>query len=238
MRVCYGRREMTERRVGILVPSSNAVVEPELLALLPRRVTAHFARVGGGGRLITALHEMEKDLEPEVCKLAQVCPHAIGFACTSGSFYSRTQFAHELSETLSRTAGVPATTATTAGIWRLRELGAQKIVFCSPYQDDIHERGISAFRAAGFDVVPGGSLGLETNAEIGALSEDDVAALVRRSWVRDADALFLSCTSVRTVALLSPLSEELQRPMVSSNAALADHLVVLADAAEIEVVAP
>jgi maleate isomerase len=214
-------------RVGVVVPSSNTVVEPELTALLPPALTMHVARVGIGGDLVSALDSMVDGLLPEVRKLAHIEPSAVAFACTSASFYGGDESDVALCERISEVAGAPATTATTAGVWALRELGAERIVFCSPYGEDVHRRGVERFEAAGFDVVAGEHLGLSTNAEICTLPAEAVLALVRRSSVPDADAVFVSCTGLPTAAVLAPLSDELGCPVLSSNAALARHLTSL-----------
>jgi maleate cis-trans isomerase len=221
---------MMQRRVGVLVPSSNAVVEPELLRLLPSDTTLHVARVGSGGDLDTALGAMAADLVPEARKLAQVEPHAVAFACTSGSFYDGDRSDAELCAEIADAAHAPATTATTAAIWSLRELGASRIVFCSPYTPDVHARGVARFADAGFDVVTGECLGFTTNAEIGAVEPEEICALVRQSWTPGADAVFLSCTGLRTAGVLDPLAAELGSPVLSSNGVLARHVVALAAA--------
>jgi maleate cis-trans isomerase len=215
------------QRVGVIVPSSNTVVEPELAGLLPPALTMHVARVGMGGDLVAAIGAMADDLLPEVRKLAQVEPSALAFACTSASFYDGEGSDVALCEQIAEAAGAPATTATTAGVWALRELGVERVVFCSPYAADVHRRGVERFEAAGFDVVAGDHLGLSKNAEICTTAPEEVAALVRRSWVADADAVFVSCTGLPTADVLAPLSEELGRPVISSNAALARHVAAL-----------
>jgi len=229
---------MTKLRLGVLVPASNAVVEPELLRLVPADATLHVARVGSGGDLDAALGAMAADLVPETRKLAQVEPHAVAFACTSGSFYDDGRSDGDLCAEIAAAAHAPATTATTAALWSLRELGATRIVFCSPYTPDIHARGIARFVDAGFDVVPGACLGLTTNAAIGAVAPEEISALVRRSRTRDADAVFLSCTGLRTADVLGPLAAELGVPVLSSNGVLARHVVALAAAAAVPELAP
>ncbi len=53
---------------------------------------------------------------------------------------------------------------------------------------------------------------------------DAARSVARRG---DADALFLSCTNLRTLDVLAPLSQELAMPVLSSNACLAWHMATL-----------
>jgi maleate isomerase len=220
--------ESLDVRIGVLVPASNVVVEAELPRLFPPSVSMFCARVGAGGELPQAFDAMSADLEPESRKLAQVEPHAVAYACTSGSFDLGGRSDAQLRRQISKAAGAPATTATSAALWRLRELEVERIVFCSPYETEVHEAGVRHFEASGFHVTNGRHLGLTSNAQVSSVPGDQLCELVRQSWVDGADAVFLSCTGLRTSAILGPLAQELGVPVVSANAALAAHVVALA----------
>jgi maleate isomerase len=217
------------KRVGVLVPASNAIVEPELLGLAWRGVTLHFGRVGLDVELSDeALSRATGDLDGEARKLALVGLCALGYACTSGSFHGRRGLDENLVDQLTRSAGVPTTTATTSALYALARLGVRRPVFCSPYEQRVHDRGVEYFRGAGLDVLSGACLGLSSNHEIAAVDAYDVAELVRKSDDPAADAVFVSCTGLATGGILPALRQELGKPVLSSNSALAFHLAELA----------
>lgn len=220
--------ESLDLRIGVLVPSSNVVVEAEFPQLLPPTASMFCARVGAGGKLPQAFDAMSADLVPESRKLAHVEPHAVAYACTSGSFDLGERSDAQLRGQISEAAGAPATTAASAALWRLRELQVEHVVFCSPYTTEVHEVGVRHFEASGFHVTSGRHLGLASNAEVSSVAGEDLCELVRQSWVDGADAVFVSCTGLRTSSVLGPLTQELGVPVVSANAALAAHVVALA----------
>jgi maleate isomerase len=217
------------KRVGVLVPASNAIVEPELSALAWHGVTVHFGRVGVDVELTDgALAHTTRDLAREARKLALVGLAALGYACTSGSFQGSGRVDATLVNRLSRASGVPATTATTAALHVLAQLGARRPVFCSPYEQRVHDRGVTYFHEAGLDVLSGACLGLSSNHEIAAVGSDEVAELVRASDDPAADAIFISCTGLGTASILGALGDELGKPVLSSNSVLASHIAELA----------
>ena len=83
-------------RIGVLVPSTNQVVEPDFAALVPRGVTFHTERLwngnatppGGGDG--TYLQKMNDDLERGVKYLASANMDIIAYGCTSGAYHAGT----------------------------------------------------------------------------------------------------------------------------------------------------
>jgi maleate cis-trans isomerase len=63
------------------------------------------------------------------------------------------------------------------------------------------------------------SLGFADDHDIGRTSPERVYTQVRELDRPDADAVFISCTNLRTVAILQELEEDLAKPVVSANQA-------------------
>ena len=77
-------------------------------------------------------------------------------------------------------------------------------------------RGWCAFlREAGLEVPSVAYLALDQ--DIQEASADTVRALARRADTPGAQALFLSCTNLPTLVLISELEEELGKPVLAAN---------------------
>jgi maleate isomerase len=85
----------------------------------------------------------------------------------------------------------------------------------------VDERERAFFEHAGFTVSAIEGLGCGTDAEIGALSPETIVALAQRVNRPEADAVFLSCTSLNVAQDIDRIEEELGKPVVTSNQASA-----------------
>jgi maleate isomerase len=74
-----------ERRIGLIVPSSNTVVEVDFARGVPAGVTLHTARMFLAETTEAAERAMITRCLPRAAEdLASLHPHVVAFACTSG----------------------------------------------------------------------------------------------------------------------------------------------------------
>ena len=92
-------------------------------------------------------------------------------------------------------------------------------MLATPYVEEVTARGAAYFAEQGFEVLATSSLGFENDHDIGRTSPERVYAQVRELDRPEADAVFISCTNLRTVAVLQELEEDLAKPVVSANQA-------------------
>ncbi|MFJ6785567.1 aspartate/glutamate racemase family protein [Streptomyces yangpuensis] len=119
---------------------------------------------------------------------------------------------------------VPAgvVTAFDALLAELARLKVQRIVLATPYPDHVTDIEAEALRAHGITVVHTASLGLTDGYPY--IEPDRAAALVHAMpayALHQADAVVLSCTGWRTLPALTALADYFDRPVLSSNSAMA-----------------
>src|SRR6266699_1219784 len=89
--VVAGAEARSGGRIGVLVPSSNVNLEPDVALLLPPGVTAHFARFGNyDPDAVPDADEMRalgagEDVEIAALTLAAADVDVVAFGCTSGT---------------------------------------------------------------------------------------------------------------------------------------------------------
>jgi len=98
----------------------------------------------------------------------------------------------------------------------LRSVGAKNIVIATPYTDDINDAAVDYFSKQGFNILKCSGLGYDDDLEIAALPLDVVYQLVRETDVPEADAVFISCTNLKTVPIIESLEVDLKKPVVSA----------------------
>jgi maleate isomerase len=213
----------TRARLGILVPSGNTVAEPELRAMMPEGVGLFVTRLPLTGSSEAQLLAMLETLETGTSLLADAQPDAIAFHCTAVSTFAP-RMAGEIRARMGRATPIPALATADAILAALAALRATRVLLVTPYIEAVHQREIAWLTATGSEVVGGGCMGIETNAEMARIPSEAILDRVLAE-ARDvqADVCFISCTAIRSACLIAPLETALGIPVITSNQVLAWH---------------
>src|SRR5262249_7821573 len=156
-------RQMSEdrtkwRRVGVIVPSSNTVVESDFLRALPADITLHAARMFLAETTAEAERRMIYDHMPiAVADLATLRPHVVAFACTSAGAVLGADGEAALIGNIARETGAPVVSTNDAVGKAIEILGRRLIAVLTPYVDELNEairvglerRGLTVVHMAG-----------------------------------------------------------------------------------------
>jgi maleate isomerase len=210
-------------RAGVLVPWANMVVEAELHRVTGTAVTWHYSRLVPRSRT-TGLdgHFLEGLLAAVPGALAQLgaLPLTRAYlACTSAAFAYPNLARHVQDESqLQLVSAFDAITDT------LICLQATRVSLFTPYPDEMTALEATMLTEAGFSVTYAAGLGLDDG--YGTVTPRQITELARSvdsAVMRNADAVVLSCTGWPTLNLIPELEQELGRPVISSNLAIARH---------------
>ena len=218
----YGARA----RIGLMVPSGNAICEAELHAMLPPGVVALITRLELRGSSEAELAKMLNRLEEAAGLLADARPALLGFHCTAVSTFAPDRAA-EIPARITKASGLPAVTTADAILAALGALGAKRILLTTPYIAAVHEREIAFLAAHGCTVMGGDLMGINTNAEMAQIPPEAIAAQARGAAraAPGADACFISCTAIRSAGVIEALEAELGMPVITSNQVMAWHVL-------------
>jgi len=211
-------------RIGLIVPSTNSVVEPELTGHAPDGVAFYATRVpvaevATEAEKVASIVAMRDRLPAAAAELGSLGPAALAYACTSGSFLQGRDVDAETCAALREASGVPSYTTSTAMVAALRAVGARRLAVVTPYVAPVAAGAVSYLEHHGLEVVGRADLGLLSNLEKGRLPVSAAEALVRQVDLSSADAVMVSCTNWRTLDRLAALERDIGRPVVSSNVA-------------------
>lgn len=203
---------------GVVVPYDFAL-DRELWRWAPRGLDLLLTRTPRELLPVSVEQARAVSAAPVVARCVQAVlepgPAVVAYACTSGSFVDGLEGERALVEAMLH-AGAPAA-ATTSGalVEALRHLGARRVAVATPYDESVTFR-LEAFLAeAGIEVSGTASLG-RTGA-IWQVGPEETAPLVRAAATTPCDAVFVSCTNLRTYDLIAPLERELGVPVLTAN---------------------
>ena len=92
-----GTAEQSSLRVGLLVPSSNTVMEVDFYRNLPKHMTLHAARMYLEETTRSAEMKMIEEFAPKAAELVKTArPHLVVFGCTSAGSLGGPQYDKEI----------------------------------------------------------------------------------------------------------------------------------------------
>lgn len=217
-------------RIGIVVLATDYTIEHEMRQLVQiPGVDIYHARIANS---VSITPETLRAMEPLLTSTAAlILPgdtlDVLAFGCTSASIVLGTPRVDECLRAAKPEAKTsnPAFAAFTA----FRALGAKRIALLTPYSRDVNEMVRKSVEEAGFQVPVFGSFNEPNDPTVAAIDTASLKAAVARI-TRDhkADAVFISCTSVRIASAVAEIEAELGIPVTSSNHAMTWHCLRLA----------
>lgn len=213
-------------RLGLIVPSTNTTVEPEFAGVMPPGVACFSTRVMAPETTdpdakVDAILHMHGRIGDAADELASLEPHAIAYACTSGSFLRGTESDEELCARLEERHQIPVITTSTALLRALEVLGAHRLAVVTPYISQVSQGARAYLGQAGHEVVAVHDLEMLSNLDKGRLDPDASYRATRALERTDVDAIVISCTNWRTSESVTALERDLGVPVISSNLATA-----------------
>ena len=206
-------------RIGLILPSSNSTMEPELYQMLPKDCTLHSARMRLREVTVKALSAMEKEAAEAARELSDAQVSAVTYGCTSGSLFRGVGHDRRIESKLGKIAKAPCVATSGAVVDSLRAMRVRKVAVATPYSKEVNDLEEKFLTASNFEVVDIRGLGLVDNIEIGKQKPDVAYNLAKELRYHDADAIFISCTNFRTIEVIERLEGETGKPVVSSNTA-------------------
>lgn len=208
-----------ELRLGLIVPSSNTTMEDEFRKVLPQNVLLAVSRVKLERVNVSELLKMKSRVLEAAELLVDADVDIVVFGCTSGSLVGGKGYDEELSRMIEDKFNVKALTTSTAVIEALKSSGARKISVATPYIEDVNLKEKLFLEANGFKVLEIKGLNLESNLDIGRVKPEAVYSLALRVDTPKSEAVFISCTNLRTFEIIQRLEETIKKPVITSNQA-------------------
>lgn len=211
-------------RLGFLIPPGNPTIEPEIAAMVPPGISAHFSRMVAGGAVGTHHGQEERNrsqiehIDASADLLAQVKPSVMVIAHAATSYTLGRRGEHDLLDRLQAKYRIPITTAFGSVVAALNALGVKRLALGTPYSEELTRQGKALLEEHGFTVTRYQVLDNVTN--IYDETSERAYRLGRAVDTADAQAVYLSGTGMPTVAVLQTLEHDLGKPVISATSAM------------------
>jgi maleate isomerase len=208
----------TQARIGLIIPSSNRLTEPQFNRYAPPGVDTHVTRLRMTGRYRKPLTVLKPALVEASEALSDVNPGIIVFHCTANSMENGLAHEAAIVEIIEKASGCPTLTTAQAITQAFNHFAIRKLVLISPYVQATNEHEVHYLKEAGYTVVHELGLALESNG-YSAVTPEEWKKIVRENARADADGYFLSCTNTRMIEAVAEIEQEMDKPVISSNQA-------------------
>ncbi len=213
-------------RIGLLLPSSNSTMEPELNSVsnkLSTPFSVHTARLTLKKVDSQSLLKMKEELKTETMKLLDAGIDILLYGCTSGSLLYGKVYSQELIEQMNSLLGTAGESTSTAFcvLNSLKKLSVKRISVITPYSEEINRLEKKFLEENGYYIESISGMGLVDNSKIGRVTQRELFEFIERSEkeIGQSEALFISCTNLPTFSSLRLLEEKYKIPVISSNSA-------------------
>jgi maleate isomerase len=220
--------QRARKKVGLIVPSPNTIMEPDLSRHLPPEVSVHTSRmlVEGAGLSKESESLMLDEYLPRATKeIASLRPDVVVFGCTSAGALRGQAYEENLCDELSQTTKAPTISVMAAVVEDFERLSAHTIAVLTPYPDEVNENIRRSIEEAGFQVACLTTMGATNGFAIAEITPDEIVEHAREHLQAvEADCLFVACANLRAVEAIDDLREVVKMPVVTSIQAVIDNV--------------
>ncbi|MFQ5437828.1 MAG: Asp/Glu racemase [Paracoccaceae bacterium] len=217
--------------MGLVVLQTDETLEVESRAIFSAAgVACYHARIPSHAQVTSeTLALMRTDLPQTAALLpAGAGFGAIGYGCTSGAtVIGQAAVAEMINHSH---PDVRVSDPITAVMAALNALGVRRIGLLTPYVPEVTGAMQALMAKNGFEILRVASFEQIEDRSIARIAESSTLAAIEEIGSDPAcDAVFASCTNLRTFTILKAAESSLGKPVVSSNQALCWHMLGLAD---------
>ena len=212
---------VASRRIGMITPSSNTMVEPitsAMTAHLLDDLSVHYARIPVTRIALDkgSLDQFEREAMLDAARL--LADAKVDVICWNGTSGAWKGLAADeaICAAITEETGIPATTGTLAQVEAFRAYRIMRYALAVPYLAEVRDAIVDVYGGAGFSCVGSAHLGLSTNFAFAEIGLDALRDLVRRADHPTAQAIVVVCTNLAAARVVADLERELGKPVHDS----------------------
>ena len=212
--------------MGLIVLRVDETIEGEFREAFRTSKNQIFVTRIPSGLEVTA--KTLSSMEDHISTSAKLLPKSrefsvIGYGCTSASAIIGSEKISDLIKSGCSTREV--TNPLLAATEYAKHLGVTKLALLSPYIEEVNTPLRKAFKTNGLSTEAFGTFGEGQEEKVARISESStIEAAITLGQDPSTEAVFISCTNLRTFNCLDKIANKIDKPVFSSNQSLAWHM--------------
>ena len=207
--------------LGLIVLKSDETIEQEFRSIIDNDISLLHSRIPCHPKVTPeTLSQMEIDLPTAAELLPSTARYdVIGYACTSASTIIGTDKVKSLIQ--SKHTNTQVTDPIDSVIKAMKKLNCKKIAFVSPYSATVTEVLKNYLEKKGFEITNIICFEEDNDSVVAKISEHDTLRAIVDVNNSSNEAVFASCTNLKTFNIINEAEKSIKKPVISSNLALA-----------------
>jgi maleate isomerase len=211
------------QKIGVVVPSTNTIVQPETDAVRLPGVTYHIGRIPISNKKISTdnflehVAAMRAGIETAIDQVMTAGVDRLIMGVALEAFWGGLEGSEDLKAKLSDHAGVPVILGSDAVADALRAFGAKSIAVLTPHMPKGDEQVRNWLEQAGFDVRRLTGLECASPRAIAEVPEARIREALKTLDGNDVDALVQVGTNLAGAAVCAEAERWLGKPAISIN---------------------
>tara|TARA_Y100000590_G_scaffold206169_1_gene233684 strand:- start:1864 stop:2610 length:747 start_codon:yes stop_codon:yes gene_type:complete len=208
-------------RIGLIALASDFMIEKDFINVIKDKYIDFFVnRIECYNPLtkenLIKMSEKVTEVTNDILPDQEV--DCIVYACTSGTIAA----GHDSIEKKVKLAKPEAkvTTPSTAAIKALKKFNIKNLSIFTPYSKKLNDDVVEYFKNEGFNITSNLYFDIESDYDIGKVDQKYLYDVLSQINLKDADALFVSCTALPVLQIIDKLEKNLKKIVLSSNQTL------------------
>ena len=211
----------TNPRVGLIVLATDVMIEKDFLKVFKEVSVDLFVNRITNYNPVTA-ENLKKMIKNITSVTENILPgekvDCVVYGCTSGTIVSG--YDNIKKEIKKAKPNASVTAPSTAALNALKRKNINKISIVTPYIKSVNDDVVNFFKNNNFEITSNTYFDIESDVDIGKVDQDQLFEILSTIDHKNAEALFVSCTSLPVLNIIEKLEQKLNMTVLSSNQAL------------------
>ena len=208
-------------RIGLITLASDFRIEKDFNNIIyGKDIDLYCNRIKCYNPLTNEMLKKMADDIPNVAKdiLPDQKLDCVAYGCTSGTIAAGYQSIFEKVNSVKPNTKV--TTPITSAINAMKSLNIKKLSIFTPYTNEINQSVINYFEKENIEIDELSYFDIASDLDIGKVDPQYLFEALSKIDISKSDALFISCTALPVLSLITELEKKINKVVLSSNQTL------------------